>query len=431
MEDIPLWIQAVALGVLLLISAFFSIAETSMMALNRYRLRHLVEKGRRSARIAADLLSRTDKLLGTILLGNNLVNTAVTAIVTALAIRYFGNDDLVLAAATACVALVIIVFCEIIPKVIGATWPDRVALPASHVLAVVMRLFSPAVWMINLITGRLLGWMRVPQGGGEEAARLSPEELRTVVLESTQVMPAKHRAILTNLFDLETISVDDLMTPRGRVEALDLATSTQGIRQQLTTCYHNKLPVCEGSLNKVVGILHVRRALALLSREDFDLDDLRALLTDPYFIPSGTPVFAQLQFFQDNKRRLALVVDEYGEVLGLVTLEDILEMIIGEFTTSLPVGGDALAWGDSREVLVDGSVTLRELNRRLDTAFPLDGPRTLNGWLLETLQTLPEGSVGVRHGSIGVEIVQIEDRTIRSARLRRIGPPAAGRPAAG
>jgi len=426
LEDIPLWVQAVALGVLLAISAFFSIAETSMMALNRSRLRHLVDKGRRSARIAAELLSRTDKLLGTILLGNNLVNTAVTAIVTALAIRYFGNDDLVLAAATASVALVIIVFCEIIPKVIGATWPDRVALPASHVLAIVMRLFSPAVWMINLITGRLLGWMRVPQGGGEEAARLSPEELRTVVLESTQVMPAKHRAILTNLFDLETISVDDLMTPRGRVEALDLATSADGIRQQLTTCYHNKLPVCEGSLNKVVGILHVRRALALLSREDFDIEDLRALLTEPYFIPSGTPVFAQLQFFQDNKRRLALVVDEYGEVLGLVTLEDILELIIGEFTTSLPAG-DALAWDDAQEVLVDGSVTLRELNRRLDTAFPLDGPRTLNGWLLETLQTLPDGSVGVRHGGIGVAIVQIEDRTIRSVRLRRIGAmPAPG-----
>ncbi|MBM3406045.1 MAG: DUF21 domain-containing protein [Betaproteobacteria bacterium] len=423
MDAIPLWLALIALVVLVLVSGFFSIAETSMMALNRFRLGHLVRQGRRSARLAASLLGQTDRLLGTILLGNNLVNTAITAIVTALAIKAFGHSDTVLMIATAAVALVLIIFAEITPKVIGATWPERVALPAAYPLRVLMTLFTPAVWGINLIVGRMLSVVGIDPRAPQQT-RLSLDEMRTIVLESGHFFPAKHRSILLNLFDLERITVDDVMIPRSRIEALDLATGETGLREQLATCYHNKLPVFEGEINRVVGILHVRRALGVLQREQFDATQLRELLVEPYFIPSGTAVFTQLQFFQENRQRVGLVVDEYGEVLGLVTLEDIIEEIIGEFTTTTPGGGDsALHWDEAGEVVVDGSVTLRELNRRLGTRFPLEGPRTLNGLILEALQDLPGSSVGLRFGPVVVEIQQVEDRLVRSARLRLLPEP--------
>jgi len=418
LDAIPLWVSLIALVVLVLISGFFSIAETSMMALNRFRLGHLVRQGRRSARLASSLLGQTDRLLGTILLGNNLVNTAVTAIVTSLAISAFGHNDTVLLAATAGVALVLIIFAEITPKVIGATWPERIALPAAYPLRVLMTLFAPAVWGVNLIVGRMLAVVGIDPREPQQT-RLSLDEMRTIVLESGHFFPAKHRSILLNLFDLERITVDDVMIPRSRIEALDLATGEAGLREQLATCYHNKLPVFEGEINRVVGMLHVRRALSLLQRDSFDAADLRELLVEPYFIPSGSAVFSQLQFFQENRQRIGLVVDEYGEVLGLVTLEDIIEEIIGEFTTTAPGGSDSdLHWDSAGEIEVDGSVSLRELNRRLGTRFPLDGPRTLNGLILEALQDLPESSVGLRFGPIVVEIQHVEDRMVRRARLR-------------
>ncbi|MFM8546543.1 MAG: HlyC/CorC family transporter [Betaproteobacteria bacterium] len=418
MDTIPLWLHIIALVVLVLISGFFSIAETSMMALNRFRLGHLVRQGRRSAKLASSLLAKTDKLLGTILLGNNVVNTAITAIVTALAIQAFGHNDTVLLIATASVALVIIIFAEITPKVIGATWPERIALPAAYPLRIFMTVFSPAVWAVNLIVGRLLRSVGIDPNAPQQT-RLSLDEMRTIVLESGHFIPQKHRSILLNLFDLERIAVDDVMIPRNRIEALDLATGETRLREQLATCYHNKLPVFEGEINRVVGILHVRRALGLLQREGFDSNDVRELLVDPYFIPSGTPVFRQLQFFQENRQRVGLVVDEYGEVQGLITLEDIIEEIIGEFTTTAPGGSEAgLRWDEAGEILVDGSISLRELNRRLGTSFPLDGPRTLNGLVIEALQDLPESSVGLRFGPVIVEILQVEDRLVRSARLR-------------
>lgn len=427
METIPFWLQLLALLLLILLSAFFSISETAMMALNRFRLGHLVREGRRGAARASKLLGQTERLLGTILLGNNLANTALTAIVTAMAIRYFGDNDRVILAATTVVALLLIVFCEITPKVIGATFPERIALPISYPLNLFTRVLAPAVWAVNLLAGRLLRVAGVT-AEGQKAPSVSPEELRTIVLESGGFMPPKHRSIVLNLLDLERIAVDDVMVPRHRIEALDLATEPRAIREQLATCFHNKLPVFEGEINRVVGMLHVRRALVLLQHESFDADDLRAILTDPYFVPSGTPVFRQLQFFQEKRQRIGLVIDEYGEVLGLVTLEDIIEEIIGEFTTSTPGGEGSLRWIDD-EALVDGSMPLRELNRRLGTAFPLEGPRTLNGLLLETLRELPEAAVSVRYGPLVIEIQQIEDRLIRSVRLRRHAPGLPAMPA--
>lgn len=430
MESIPFWLHLLALVLLLLVSAFFSISETSMMALNRFRLGHLVRQGRAGAAVAADLLGKTDRLLGTILLGNNLVNTLLTALVTALAIRTFGDNDTVLVIATSLVAFLIIVFAEITPKIIGARHPEQIALPASHVLRALIALFSPVVWLLNLLVGRMLRAIGV-DSASQAPNQLSLEEIRSIVLESGHFIPEKHRSILLNLFDLETITVDDVMIPRPRIESLDLTVSARELRAQLATCYHNKLPVCEGEINRVIGMLHVRRVLSLLEREELTADDLRPLLTEPYFVPSGTAVFAQLQHFQRNRQRIALVVDEYGEVLGLVTLEDIIEEIIGKFTTSVPGTAETdLQWDDEGAALVEGTALLRELNRDLGTRFPLDGPRTLNGLILEALRDLPVASISVRFDDVVVEVLQIEDRRVRSARLRRLPETTPGNDAA-
>jgi Mg2+/Co2+ transporter CorB len=419
-ENLPLWAQALALVILLMISAFFSIAENSMMALNRYRLRHLAKLGNRSAKLTEGLLKRTEELLGTILLGNNLVNTAVTTLVTAFAIKYFGNNDTVLVVATTVVALLIIVFCEITPKVIGATYPEKIALPASYALRFLMRLLSPIVWVVNLVVRQLFWLMRIKIGEVAQA-KLSNEELRSIVLESAGFMPHKHRSILINLFDLEHITVDDVMTPRMKVEALDVAGDPESIKEQLITCYHNKLPVFEGELNQAIGTLHVRRVLSLLQKPSFEVADLKALLVAPYFIPSGTPAFRQLQFFQETRQRLGLVVDEYGEVLGLVSFEDIVEEIVGEFTTTIPGGQQGLAWNDEQEITIEAATSLRVINRRLNTHFPLDGPKTLNGFVLELLQELPEAAVSLKFGELIIEVTQMEDHAIRTIKLKKTG----------
>ncbi len=420
MDGIPLWAQVTALALLLILAAFFSLAETAMMATSRLRLRHLVRQGSRAARLTHSLLQRTDRLLGFILLGNTLLNAGATALVTALTIRYFGDREWSLLAATGLISFLILVFAELTPKVIGATYPERIALPSSFALAPLMRVFSPAVWFVNLFARGLLRLLRVPQGAAAESQRLTPEELRTIVLEGGGVIRGKHRSILLNLFDLEQVAVDDLMTPRARVEVLDISHPIPAIRQQLATCYHNKLPVVDGDIARVIGVLHVRKLVPLLDADALTHESIREILVAPYFVPSGTPILQQLQMFQDNQRRLGLVVDEYGEVQGLVTLEDIVEEIVGEFTTEAPgLGTRGLRWDAQGHAVVDGSTPLRELNRRLSLRFPLDGPRTVNGLVLETLQEFPSGPCCVRYEGCIVEIIQIHDQSVRSVRLIR------------
>lgn len=419
MEALPAWAQILILVLLVVASGFFSISEISMMALNRYRLNHLVKEGNSRAVRASRLLDNTEGLLGTILIGNNLVNAALTSIVTALAIASFGNNDSTVLIATTFVAMLIILFCEIGPKVVGATYPERIALPMAAILSVFQTILHPFVWAANRIVLGVLNLVGVPVGGPQETA-LSREEFRSIVAESSTLVPSKHRSILLNLFELDEITVDDVMIPRRRIEALDLSADARTLREQLTTCYHNKLPVYENDINRIVGVLHVRQALTLLQREDFSADDIREYLGTPYFVPSGTPVFMQLQFFQERKSRFALVVDEYGDLQGLLTLADIVEEFVGEITSTGPARDDRLHWNDEGEVRVDGSTSLRELNRRLSLDLPLDGPRTLNGLVLEALQALPEASVSVRFGGVAVEVLQIEDRAIRHALLRKL-----------
>ncbi|HSQ09235.1 MAG TPA: HlyC/CorC family transporter [Burkholderiaceae bacterium] len=427
MDELPLWVALVGLAILLLISAFFSISETAMMALSRLRLRHMAREGLRSAIRVQSLLDHTDRLLGTILLGNNLVNAAATALVTAMAIRFVGDNEWALLAATGVVTFLILVFAEITPKVIGATYPEKIALPASRPLKLLLAAFRPVVWFVNLFVKSLLWLLRVPSVRGGEATRLTAEELRTLVLEGGNFIPGKHRSILLNLFELEQLSVDDVMSPRARIESLNLMDSRHAVLEQLRTCYHNKLPVHEGDINRTVGILLVRKLLPMLSSDDFSIEALRGALVQPYYIPSGTPLFQQLQLFQDNQQRLGLVVDEYGEVRGLVTLEDIIEEIVGEFTTRMPSSGSHLDWGTDGTVLVEGGITLRELNRRLALRLPLDGPKTLNGLLVERLEEIPDAPCSVRFGSVVIEVVQIDEHAIRSARIARLRPTSTRR----
>jgi len=417
-DDIPLAWQFVLLAVLLVIAGFFSIAETSMMALNRYRLRALVRLGNRGARIAAELLAQTDKLLGVILLGNNLVNAAAATLVGVIAIQLFGNDKIVLMMGTLVVTFLILVFAEITPKVIGAAYAERLAPIASYILRPLLTLLYPVVWFVNLFVAPLVFLFGV-RPGGTQPQRLSAEELRMLVLESAQFMPKKHRSILVNLFDLEHITVEDVMIPRSRIEAIDISSPIETINEQLATAYHTRLPVYRGEPGTVLGILHLRKVLHLAQKNELDHAGIEALLAEPYFIPTSTPLFAQLQYFQENHQRIALAVDEYGELQGLMTVEDVIEEIIGEFTTTAPAIPSAFRWDDNGSALVEGATSLRELNRKLGLALPLGGPKTLNGLILEHLQDIPESGVSVKIANVPMEIVQTQDRVIRMVRLFR------------
>ncbi|MGF6481284.1 Mg2+/Co2+ transporter CorB [Paraburkholderia sp. JPY419] len=393
-----------------------------MMALNRHRLKHLASKNTLGAKTTQGLLAKTDQLLSVILIGNNLFNTIIPVLTTSLALHTFGRNSLVLSIATGIVAFLIIVFAEITPKIVGATFPEKIALPASLLIAPLMRIGKPVIWFVNLFATGILRVLHINTKGARDQ-RLSTEELRTIVLESGSFMPTKHRSILLNLFDLENISVDDVMIPRRRIEALDFDAPFEQILHQLETCYHNKLIVYQGDIDRVLGVLHVRKTLSALHNQELERDTLRELLAEPYFVPSGTPVFPQLQYFQESRHRIALVVNEYGELQGLVTPEDIIEELIGEFTTSIPRGASSRGgWNEAGECIVAGSMPLRELNRWLQLALPTDGPKTLNGLILEILEDIPDGDVCVRIGDTKLEVMRSDDQAIRTVKLFK--PPS-------
>lgn len=424
MNAVPLWVQLLALVILTCTSAFFSISETALMALNRHRVKHLARRGSRLAKTTIWLLDHTDRMLSLILIANTLINALVTALVTSIAIAAFGNNEEVLTIATAVVAFFLIVFAEITPKVIGATYPERIALPASMVIKPLILMGRPVIWFVNLFVRGILKLTRIRTGSEMRDQRLSPEELRSMVLEGGNFIPVKHKSILLNLFDLERVTVEDVMTPRAQIESLNLSVPVDEIKHQLTTCYHNKLLVHEGEVNKIAGILHVRKAMALLNQEDeLTVDHFRALLTAPYFIPPETDLFTQLQYFQENQERLGVIVDEYGEVQGLVTLDDIIEEMVGEFTTSTPSASraDQFGWDKQGECLLEGTTSLRDVNKRLNLNLPLDGPKTLNGLLLEELQDIPEASVSLKIADCVIEIVQVQEQAIKMVKLYRVG----------
>jgi Mg2+/Co2+ transporter CorB len=427
LDDISLSTLGLALAVLLLLSAFFSLAETAMMASNRHRLKHRAQRGERGAKLAQTLLGQMDKLLGVILLGNTLVAAAAATITAVITKRLFGEGEWALALGTVAISFAILVFSEITPKVIGAAHADRIAPVVSFALSPLLKAATPVVWFVNLFVQGLLKLMRI-RPASETGGQLTQEELRSLVLEGSQYFRGKHRTMLANLMDLEAITVDDVMTPRNRIHALDLAEKPALLRQQLATSYHSRVPVYDETLDNIVGVLPLKAVVHLqFQAGEVDAERLRPLMRPPYFIPAGTPLLTQLTQFQNDRQRLGLVVDEYGELQGLVTIEDIVEEIIGEFTTQAPGGTETYRREADGSVVVAGMAQLRTLNRRLGTQFPLDGPKTMNGLIIEHLGDIPEAGVTFRLDGQQVEVLQTQDRAVKVVRLLapvgRVAPP--------
>jgi Mg2+/Co2+ transporter CorB len=416
-EDVPIeWLFA-ALAAMLAGSGFFSGSETCMMALNRYRLKHLVREGHTGARLASALLDRTEELLAFILAGNTVINAATTILVAEIARRLLGTGDFVLAIATAAASFAILIFAEILPKVLGAAYSETFALAAAYALTPLMAVTRPVMWGINVIVRVILRLLRIRQVGESSTDSLSMAELRTLVLEGGQFIPKKHKSIFLNLFELEDMTVDDTMTPRSQIEHIDLKDDIEDLRTAIATAHHTRLVVCEGGLDNVAGIVHVRKVLNATRHEDLDVETLRSISREPYFVPEGTPLLTQLSAFQENQRHMGLVVDEYGEILGLVTLKDILEEIVGEFT-SQAIGSASLFHRErDGSVIAEGSCPLRVLNRKEGFDFPLDGPKTINGLLLEQLEEIPEAGTGLVVAGHPIEILQVQNRMVKVVRI--------------
>ena len=417
MEDLPLYVLLIAVAILLILSAFFSLSETSMMAINRYRLKFLVKQGHRGAGLTTKLLADTDRLLGVILLGNNLLNAAAATLVALIISNFFGHNDLAILLGTVCVTFAILVFSEITPKVIAATYPERIALISSYVLTPLLKIFYPVVWFVNLFVQAILFILRIKPKENSEAHKLSLEELKILVLEEGHFIRKKHQSVLLNLFDLESTTVDDIMVPRGQIEAINLDDGDKIIQNQLLTCHHTRIPVYRGTLDDVTGIISARKVLNQMSGGEITALSLGKIIREPYFIPSGTPLFSQLQLFQENHERVGLVVDEYGEWMGLVTLEDIIEEIIGDFTTNSPVQSGAYIRQKDGSVIVEGSSLLRDLNRKLGLKLPLNGPKTLNGLILDHFQDIPEAGTSLKISGYPMEIIQTHNRVVKVVQI--------------
>ncbi len=412
MNETSLTALFIILAGLILLSAFFSSSETGMMSLNRYRLKHMAKTGHRGARRAQSLLNRTDQLIGVILIGNNFVNIFASAIATVIAIRIWGNAGI--AIATVLLTIVILIFAEVTPKTLAALFPEKIAFPASHVLGPLLKLLYPVVWAVNLFTGAILKIIGV---SADDAANehLSREELRTLVNEAGALIPAKHKDMLVSILDLEKVTVNDIMVPRNEVVGIDLDDDLDTILRQLRSSQHTRLPVFKGDINNIQGVLHLRNASKLLLHDEINKAMLMQLCREPYFIPESTPLNTQLINFQKEKRRFGIVVDEYGEVLGLATLEDILEEIVGEFTTDYAATSPDIIPQDDGTYIIDGTSAVRTINKTLGWKLPIDGPKTLNGLITETLENIPDTNVCLKVGGHRVEVLQIKDNVVKAA----------------
>jgi Mg2+/Co2+ transporter CorB len=421
LENIPLSWQFGILVLLLLCTAFFSVSETSLMSVNRYRMKHLAKQGHRGARLASILLSKTDKLLGVILLGNTLCIVGSSALEVVISHQLFGEGEYVLAIGSLALTFIILVFSEISPKVIAAAHPEKFAFACSYLLYPMLWLFNPIVSFVNLFVKGFMRLLGMKANFSEAHHAVTTEELRSIVTDAGHFIPKKHRSILLNLFDLEKITVDDVMTAHTLVETIDFDAPLDDILQQISNSQHTRLPVRQGEQEEIIGILHLRKVMSQLrshhENNDLNKEMLLEVIADPYFIPSGTPLYKQIQQFQEKQQRVALVVDEYGEFKGLVTLEDILEEMIGDFTTQSPSRLGSYRKEVDGSWLVDGSSTLRDLNKKLNLSLPLDGPRTLNGLILEHFENIPESNTSFKVGTHVLEIVQTQDRIVKSVKI--------------
>ena len=405
---------------LLLCSAFFSSSETGMLSLNRYRLRHQAKEGHRGAKRASALLERPDRLLGTILVGNNFVNILASAIATVLAIKLWGEAGI--AIATIGLTIVLLIFGEIPPKTLAALRPEAVAYPVSLPLLMLQKVLYPLVALLNWISNGLLKLLGVDLSN-KGSDSLSTEELRSVVHESGSDMPMKRQSMLLGILDLERVTVDDIMIPRNEVAGIDLEDDLETIVTQLRTTPHTRLPVFRKDINQIEGIVHMRQIARLLSHDQLTRESLLEACDDPYFIPENTPLSTQLVNFQKQKRRIGIVVDEYGDVLGIVTLEDILEEIVGEFSNQDALRSPDIHPQDDGTLVIDGAAYLREVNRALGWQLPCDGPKTLNGLITEALEHIPDSGICLQINQYRLEILQAADNRVKSVRAWVIEEP--------
>jgi Mg2+/Co2+ transporter CorB len=420
LEDTSLVVLFFILFVLLLFSAFFSSSETALMSLNRYRLRHLEQEGHRGAIIASQLLSRPDRLIGLILLGNNFVNIMASAIATVIGIKLLGENGIVVA--TFSLTLIVLLFAEVTPKTLAALHPERVAFPASFILKPLLFVLYPLVWFTNGITNRLLRLFGVSPEDVATSA-INTEELRIALMEAGSMIPTRHKDMLMSILDLEKVTVNDVMVPRNEIEGLDSNAPFPEIVKQLSHCGHTRLPVYEGSMDNIVGMLHLRKALHLLSQDNLTAESLNSIVKNAYFVPEGTPLNTQLINFQRNQRRTGLVVDEYGDLMGLITLEDIFREIVGEFTADIIDEDKDIHPQADGSYLINGTANIREINRSNNWDLPTEGPKTINGLVIEYLESIPDPGVSIRMGDYIIEVVQTADNAIKTVRIRHLIPP--------
>jgi Mg2+/Co2+ transporter CorB len=409
------------LGLLLILAAFFAGSETALMSLNRYRLRHQANAGNRGARLAEALLAHPDRLIGLILLLSTIVNVTAPMLVGFIALRMGG--EFLVAFGVVGLTLVLLIFCEVAPKTYGALHPERLALPAAYVYTVLMLPLYPFVWATNLMANGVLRLLGASQKQASNS--LSSEELRTVVAEAGAMIPHRHQQMLVSILDLENATVEDIMVPRNEIVGIDVEDDWDKVLEQLRQSQHTRLPVYEGEIDRIIGVLHMKRVVHELARGRLDREALieASSARDAYFVPSGTTLNTQLLNFQRDKRRMAFVVDEYGDIQGLVTLEDILEEIVGEFTTD---PATMMHKDVHREVdgsfVANASTTIRALNRSMRWNLPTDGPKTLNGLIVEFLETIPEPGTTLKLADYMLEVLQTGDNAIKTVRIR---PPAA------
>lgn len=414
MAELPLGLMIGLLVLLIVLSAFFSGSETGLMSLNRYRMRHHAREGHAGARLARKLLQRPDRLIGLILLGNNFVNILASSLATVIALRLLGEIGIAVAAGL--LTLVILIFAEVTPKTLAAIHPERIAYAAAFVYTPLMRILYPLVWVVNGISNgllRLVG-VRVDQAGETPLTR---EELRSLVIESGGPLTKFHRKMLLSILELEQVSVEDVMVPRSEVVGIDLDDDWEVIVDQLAHSEYARMPVYRESLDNVIGYLHLRRMPQLLLQRSFTREGLEAAIQPPYFIPAGISLNQQLLNFQRQRLRFGLVVNEYGDILGIATLEDVLEEIVGEFTTDPATTiRDVFPQADG-SFLVDGSANIRDLNRSMGWGLPTDGPKTLNGLIIEQLESIPETGVSILLAGYPVEVVQTKGNAVKMARV--------------
>ena len=410
------------LAFLIICSAFFSSSETGMLSLNRYRLRHMMREGHKGAHRASRLLERPDRLLGTILVGNNVVNILAASIATVIAVDIWGEAGI--AISTVALTIVVLIFGEITPKTLAALRPEMIAFPASHLLLLLQRLLYPVVWLTSMISNGLLKLFGIdPAERGSDA--LSNEELRSIVRDSGHDLPTNRQNMLLSVLDLETVTVNDIMIPRNEVNGIDLDDPLEQIIEQLRTTSHTRLPVFRGDINQIEGVVHMRQIARLLTQNQLTKEELLAASSQPYFVPESTPLSTQLINFQKQKRRIGIVVDEYGDVIGVATLEDILEEIVGEFTAQTAAQQSEIEPQEDGRFIVEGAINLRDLNRQLDWHLPCDGPKTLNGLVTEALESIPENSVCLQIGPYRLEILQVTESRVTRVLAWKAGKPSA------